>query len=404
MRLSRNRLLDPIVRLPATLAPRLHTPAGALATSLPRLCRRIANRTLLDPSARSSPRQNSPPQTSSLLQSSHLPLGPPLQASASYTLLILASFAAAAAAYAAFQFDPAEQPGDAAIDKQGVMTEIKLEQLPGRVGNLTSDQEQKLRELWVAIFKVCAVGEQDEGEPDDTAAPDALEDKSTNAKDKSRKRKLTLFSRKGHKDSKSDGDAAAYMKTDDADDKYGQNKQFLETLTNTSPESIRATIWTMVKHDHPDALVLRFLRARKWDVNKALVMLVSTMHWRANEMHVDDEIMKNGEGSMVELTSSKDPKKKQLGDDFMAQIRMGKSFLHGLDNKGRPICIVRVRCHHQGEQCEESLQRYIVYLIETARMVLRPPVDTATVLFDMTGFSMANMVSTGLAVFHCVPC
>lgn len=282
------------------------------------------------------------------------------------------------------------------------MTEIKYEELPGRVGNLTPDQEQKLRELWVAIFKVCAVGDPEADQDDDasTAPSDALTDKSTNAKEKPKKRKLTLFSRKGHKDSKSaDLDSSSTLssiKADDADDKYGQNKQFLDTLASTSPENLRAAIWSMVKHDHPDALVLRYLRARKWDVNKALVMLVSTLQWRSNEMHVDDEIMQNGEAGMVELSTSADPKKKQLGDDFMAQIRMGKSFLHGLDDKGRPVCIVRVRCHHQGEQCEESLEKYTVYIIETCRMVLRPPVDTATVLFDMTGFSMANMVSQGI--------
>ncbi|KAJ4387937.1 phosphatidylinositol transfer protein csr1 [Gnomoniopsis smithogilvyi] len=285
------------------------------------------------------------------------------------------------------------------------MSGIQHEELPGRVGNLTPDQEQKLRELWAAIFKVCAVGDPEGAEDDaaSTTGTEPLADKSTNAKEKPKKRRITMFSRKGHKDKNGDSDAASTasgvsssVKADDADDKYGQNKQFLETLANTSPEIIRATIWSMVKHDHPDALVLRFLRARKWDVNKALVMLVSTMNWRATEMHVDDEIMKNGEAAMVELTNSDDPKKKQLGEDFMAQIRMGKSFLHGLDNKGRPICVVRVRCHHQGEQCEESLERYTVYLIETARMVLRPPVDTATVLFDMTGFSMANMDYTPL--------
>ncbi|CAN8104929.1 unnamed protein product [Discula destructiva] len=281
------------------------------------------------------------------------------------------------------------------------MTGINHVEQPGRVGNLTPDQEQKLRELWVAIFKVCAVGDAD-GEKDDVApaaAPDALADKSTNATEKPKKRRVTLFSRKTHKDSKhddSDSASTAGGVLDDGDDKYGQNKQFQETLANTSPETLRAAIWSMVKHDHPDALALRFLRARKWDVNKALVMLVSTLHWRANEMHVDDEIMNNGEAHMVELSKSSDPKNKQLGSDFMAQIRMGKSFLHGLDDKGRPICVVRVRCHHQGEQCEESLERYTVYLIETCRMVLRPPVDTATVLFDMTGFSMANMDYTPL--------
>lgn len=290
------------------------------------------------------------------------------------------------------------------------MTEIKYDEQPGRVGNLTTEQEQKLRELWTAIFKVCGVGES-EGEQDDaasTTAPDALVDKSTNAKEKPKKRRITMFSRKGHKEKNVESDSASTasgvsssVKADDADDKYGQNKQFLETLANTSSETIRATIWSMVKHDHPDALALRFLRARKWDVNKALVMMVSTMAWRATEMHVDSDIMKNGEATMVELSRSDDPKKKQLGEDFMAQIRMGKSFLHGLDDKGRPICVVRVRCHHQGEQCEESLERYTVYLIETARMVLRPPVDTATVLFDMTGFSMANMVGLGPLAPEC---
>ncbi|PSR97745.1 CRAL-TRIO domain-containing protein [Coniella lustricola] len=275
------------------------------------------------------------------------------------------------------------------------MSDPKIEIQPGRVGNLTPEQEAKVRELWAAIFKVCAIGgEQEEPVPSFTAP--ATGDK-TNSKDKTKKRKISLFSRKG-KDKGTDSDTssttsgvAAGVKEDDLDDKYGQNKEFLETLANSSPESIRATIWSMVKHDHPDALALRFLRARKWDVDRALVMLVSTMNWRANDVHVDDDIIKKGEGGMVEMSKSNNAKEKQLGEDFMAQIRMGKSFLHGLDKQGRPICVVRVRLHHQGEQCEESLERYTVYLIETARMVLRPPVDTATILFDMTNFSMANM-------------
>jgi hypothetical protein len=41
------------------------------------------------------------------------------------------------------------------------------------------------------------------------------------------------------------------------------------------------------------------------------------------------------------------------------------------------MCFVRVRLHKQGEQSEESLERYTVFVIESARMVLQPPVDTA---------------------------
>jgi hypothetical protein len=81
------------------------------------------------------------------------------------------------------------------------------------------------------------------------------------------------------------------------------------------------------------------------------------------------------------------------GDEgFMKQLRMGKSFLHGVDKEGRPICVVRVRLHKQGDQSEQSLERYTIYIIETARLMLRSPVDTACVLFDMTYFSLANMV------------
>jgi len=70
---------------------------------------------------------------------------------------------------------------------------------------------------------------------------------------------------------------------------------------------------------------------------------------------------------------------------------LGKSFLHGSDKEERPLCIVRARLHHQGDQTEHSLERFTVHLLETARLVLIPPVDTASLVFDMTQFSLANM-------------
>jgi len=261
-------------------------------------------------------------------------------------------------------------------------------QIPaGRPGNLTPEQEEKLRQLWLSVFQLCGVAENTD--PSSTEA--STQESAVAADNESHKKKRFGLFRKHRGDSKSSQAADHSPKEAAEDDKYGQTKQFHETLAKHSPETIRETIWTMVKHDHPDALALRFLRARKWDVEKALVMMVSTMNWRHSEMHVDDDIMKHGEAGAVADASSEDGNIKRMGDDFLAQIRMGKSFLHGTDKNGRPICVVRVRLHKQGEQCEESLERYTVYLIETTRMVLSPPVDTATIVFDMTGFSMANM-------------
>ncbi|KFA66728.1 hypothetical protein S40285_08505 [Stachybotrys chlorohalonatus IBT 40285] len=300
-----------------------------------------------------------------------------LRSSVAQTVLFLGVLAASA--LAVWTFAGAEPP-PSQDHIQSLIDDMSVETLPGRPGNLTPEQEEKVRQLWQNIFQLCGVS--DAATPPSTATTTASDKTESDAPGK--KKRFNLFRKKGDKA------APAEPKTDE-EDKYGQTKQFYDTLATQSPESIRATIWDMVKHDNPDALVLRFLRARKWDVDAALVMFVSTMNWRHVEVKVDEDIIKNGEGGAVATAKEGDGDAKKVADDFMAQMRMGKSFLHGTDRNGRPICIVRARLHKQGEQSEESLERYTVFIIETARMVLAPPVDTATIIFDMTGFTLANM-------------
>ncbi|PHH69938.1 hypothetical protein CDD80_6345 [Ophiocordyceps camponoti-rufipedis] len=256
---------------------------------------------------------------------------------------------------------------------------------PGHIGNLTPDQEEKLRRLWIAIAKLCAVDGSDAADSRSESPPTAEEPES-------QRRRFSLFRRK-----QVESPTSVAVNIDDtkegADDgdKYGQTKQFLKTLASQTPETIRETIWSMVKQDHPDALVLRFLRARKWDVDRALVMLISAMNWRFSDMSVDSDIMHKGESGAIEDEVNGDEVSKKLGTDFIYQCRAGKCFLHGTDKQGRPICVVRVRLHKPSAQSAESLERYTVYVIETARLVLQAPVSTATIVFDMTGFSLANM-------------
>lgn len=261
------------------------------------------------------------------------------------------------------------------------MTENRLS---GRPGNLTADQEEKLREAWIATLQVFGILDntsKPNGNGNNRVVGWSRQKHGPASPDKAKKKIMSLFGRK-----RKDSDTESITSVDptspvaspiETDDKYGQTKQFLDTLASQSPESLRSAFWSMVKHDHPDALLLRFLRARKWDVEKALVMMVSTMSWRATEMHVDDDIISLGEEGSLVASQSSDPTRKKSGEEFLAQLRMGKSFLHGVDKSGRPMCFVRVRLHKQGEQSEESLERYTVFVIETARMLLAPPVDTA---------------------------
>ncbi|CCU77054.1 phosphatidylinositol transfer protein CSR1 [Blumeria hordei DH14] len=256
------------------------------------------------------------------------------------------------------------------------------EALPGRPGNLTTEQEEKLKELWITAFQLFGNLSESTTTNTDSEAARSKQDAATSKKPT--KKRMSFF-RKNKEDS--DNTSAA----NDGDDKFGQMNVYNEALANMTPQALRDTMWSMVKHDNPDALLLRFLRARQWNVEKALVMIISTMRWRLKDVHVDDELVKNGELQAFEDSKSTEPETQKPGKDFLEQMRLGKSFLHGTDKNGRPLCIVRVRCHKIGEQGEGSLEKYTVYLIETARMILAPPVDTASVLFDMTGFSMANM-------------
>ena len=253
--------------------------------------------------------------------------------------------------------------------------------LPGRPGNLTPEQELKLQEMWTAtlhIFGVPVAADQTNGDTDSVAGSENQEKRSragTDGSEKKKKGRMSMFSRKHHDDSSAESVEGTSVVN--GEDKYGQTKEFHKVLASQSPEDIRRAFWSMVKHDNPDGLLLRFLRARKWNVQNALVMLVATMNWRMQEMHVDDDIIKRGEGGAAEDSKSSNANIKREGEGFLSQMKLGKSFLHGTDKEGRPMCFVRVRLHKKGEQTESSVERYTVYTIETARLLLHSNVDTA---------------------------
>lgn len=272
--------------------------------------------------------------------------------------------------------------------------------LPGRPGNLTAEQEAKLQELWTSTLRVFGVQAPNRPEgAEDQQAGSVAATPNTQAK----KKKHGMFRRQKDDDEP------------DQEDKFGLSKAYQQVIATQNPEDLRKAFWSMVKHDHPDGLLLRFLRARKWEVHNALVMLIATMNWRMQEVHVDDDVMRNGEAQAMRDSSNSNATVKKEAKDFLAQLKLGKSFLHGTDKEGRPMCFVRVRLHKQGEQSETSLERYTVYTIETARLLLASHVDTAVsycvnrsvpsadqgqaIVFDMTGFSMANMVGLPCSSF-----
>ena len=201
---------------------------------------------------------------------------------------------------------------------------------PGHLGTLTPEEERKLQEAWVHLLRLSAVeGSKDHSAPDKSEALEA-------------------------------------------------------ELDAESLAGFRPALWNLFLADHPDVMILRFLRARKWDVDRAMGMLVSNMHWR-HEHKIDEEIVAKGDTVALSDEQSKDDK------ELMDQFRSGKAYVRGTDRNGRPVFIIRVKLHELNVQSNEVMERFVLHNIETIKMMMRHPNEKACLIFDLTGFGLKNM-------------
>ncbi|CRK28598.1 CRAL-TRIO domain-containing protein C3H8.02 like [Verticillium longisporum] len=199
---------------------------------------------------------------------------------------------------------------------------------PGTLGHLTTDEQGKLQEAWKLLLELSGVNSPHDDPPSDVS-----------------------------KDQQSKG---------------------------TSPEVFRERLWGSVRQHHPDAIVLRFLRARKWDVEKAMEMLTSTIDWR-HERRMDEEIVRKGE-SVAFITSPSEDEK-----NFLAQYRSGKSYVRGSDMEGRPVYIVKARLHNPSLQSAAAMEAFVLHNVETISLMVKAPNDKTCLVFDLSGFGLRNM-------------
>lgn len=240
---------------------------------------------------------------------------------------------------------------------------------PGYLGNLSEAQEARLRALWAIALKFIEICEAD----DVSSSAKTLEDKYVPpAKKSSTRSKGKCATHEMHPTL-----VKEMLSLLPSDEKNLEKlaKKCVEALDNWTPHMYRLIVTNVVKHEHPDALALRFLRASNWDIIEATRMMGKTIYWRTMEAAIDDDILRVGEGGSAEDELNGQGFKRTLGADFMKQIRWGKSFVHGTDLDGRPIIHLRIRLHKASDQCPQSLERYAIYLLELARLALRHPVE-----------------------------
>ncbi|KAL4938149.1 hypothetical protein BDV06DRAFT_201538 [Aspergillus oleicola] len=270
---------------------------------------------------------------------------------------------------------------------------------PGFWGNLSPDQENRLQQLWTLLLHLAEASSL--GALEQFVRVNSLEPVRSSLSSLSRppSRRNSLFtrtdsvlSRKSNRASTSVYHTRLLQSFRNVGLSAAQIRNVRRFLAQMSSEDVRFGILTVAKHEHPDVYLLRFLRVSKWDVNQALVHLLNAIVWRLKEMQVDNVLLPRGELYAAERERDlTNPYGVDEAQGFINQVRMGKGFVHGVDRQNRPIAVVRIRLHHPGEQSHEALEQFITHIVESARLLVSPPVETATVLFDMTGFSMANM-------------
>ena len=142
---------------------------------------------------------------------------------------------------------------------------------------------------------------------------------------------------------------------------------------------LHADFWDTLKVESPDCHLLRFIRARKFHVNKTIHMLSKNFEFR--HQHQLNRLLNDGE---CKIFAERDT---YMGVALCLEKQ--KAVLFGHDNQGRPFILVRPKLHYSKDQTESELEKYALLVIEISRLFMNE--GTISILFDLTDFSLSNM-------------
>ncbi|KAF9912137.1 hypothetical protein EC991_000547 [Linnemannia zychae] len=260
----------------------------------------------------------------------------------------------------------------------------------GRLGHLTPEQNLKLQEFWVRLYDIF------DGKVDfDQTAPPSFKGQhrdadvsslyspapistSSSSSSSSQTVQAPVTQNAGWFSGFGPSAAAGFVDAVSSDSVMSSSDQGANAVPRFTGKQLHRIFWKITMMDHPDLVVLKYIRARKWVIDDALKMVLNALKWRVVEQL--DELV---ELSDVEL-DAKYPK-------FIEQLRSGKGYLRGADPLGRPLSIINTRLHHKSDQPPETIHRYTLYTMECGRTVLEPGAESVIVLFDLSDFGLDNM-------------
>lgn len=116
-----------------------------------------------------------------------------------------------------------------------------------------------------------------------------------------------------------------------------------------------------------DASIARYLRARNWNVNKAVKMLKATLDWR---LKYRPELIR--------------------WEDVASEAETGKIYRSNYkDKSGRPVLVMRPRC--QNTKSVKGQIKYLVYCMENAVLSLPEDQEQMVWLIDFHGYNLSHL-------------
>eukprot|EP00835_Amoeboradix_gromovi_P005568 NODE_536_length_7014_cov_0.311208.p2 type:complete len:340 gc:universal NODE_536_length_7014_cov_0.311208:2532-1513(-) len=140
---------------------------------------------------------------------------------------------------------------------------------------------------------------------------------------------------------------------------------------NITIEEFRIAYYKITQLENPDEFMMRFIRARKYHLRKALDMMI-----RAIKFQIVFQVEKI----------------RMLGDTKLPLHELtGKSFVYNTDEEGRPILYINTALHDKNGASTSEFEEVTIYVIETLRCFVRHPISNIVLVFNLTNFGVQNI-------------
>lgn len=135
---------------------------------------------------------------------------------------------------------------------------------------------------------------------------------------------------------------------------------------------LRIVTFYVVKQEHLDERVLRYLRLCNWDIIKPYKSMDWSLDWCIIRVAVDEYIMRFGDGGAVEDERNDEGYIRVLDAEFITLLR---SAACTVTKEGSAIILARL--HKLSEFSLEHMDRNIFYLLMIVRLSLMLPAKLA---------------------------